>query len=96
MTSTTIILISTMLLIVASLIISLNNYIRFKGLKNKEKAIVSSIVGGESGYIKKGYAYSVDVGDAMVFVAVIEKKPSDSLLNILPQEIQVKVSDSFE
>ncbi|MEM0026788.1 MAG: hypothetical protein QXT53_03175 [Ignisphaera sp.] len=96
MNSTSVVLISTLLLIIASLIISLNNYIRFKESNRKEEAIMASIVGGESSYIKKGYAYSVDVGDAMVFVAVIEKKPSNSILNVLPQEIQVKVKDVFE
>ncbi len=39
--------------------------------------------------IKKGYAYTVDVGDSLVVVAVIEKKDSSGFLDTQEQEISV-------
>lgn len=39
--------------------------------------------------IKKGYAYTVDVGDSLVVVAVIEKRSSGGFLTAHEQEINV-------
>ena len=34
------------------------------------------------GMIKRGYAYSVDLGDSMVFVVVVDKKATRSFLTV--------------
>ncbi len=49
----------------------------------REKASASHVdTETVNGMIRHGYAYSVDLGDSMVFVVVVEKKATRSFLSV--------------
>ncbi|MDK6028286.1 hypothetical protein QPL79_02770 [Ignisphaera sp. 4213-co] len=91
MITSNMLLIATLALLIAALLVSLNNYISFKRSSSGNDVNLLSVL-MKSAHIKKGYAYTVDVGDSIVFVAVVKKRVSNSVTDDLAQEIKVETN----
>jgi len=92
------ILIIVISVLIATIIISTISTIKpFIKKDDRDKAYSYNYVGDISSNIKKGYAYTVDVGDSLVVVAVIEKRNSGGFLMSQEQEINVaSMVDRYE
>jgi len=92
------ILIIVISVLIATVIISTLSTVKpFIKKDNREKADNYNYVYDVSSNIKKGYAYTVDVGDSLVVVAVIEKRNSGGFLMSQEQEINVaSMVDGYE
>jgi hypothetical protein len=53
-------------------------------LKNIENVL------NEDNAIKKGYAYTVDIGDSLLIVAVIDKNSSNEIMTVNEKLLEVK------
>jgi len=92
------ILIIVISVLIATIIISTISTIKpFIKKNDRDKTDSYHYVYNVSSNIKKGYAYTVDVGDSLVVVAVIEKRNSRGFLMSQEQEINVaSMVDGYE
>ncbi|ADM28279.1 hypothetical protein Igag_1477 [Ignisphaera aggregans DSM 17230] len=92
------ILVIVISVLIATLIISTVSTIKpFIKKDDRDKTDSYNYVYNISSNIKKGYAYTVDVGDSLVVVAVIEKRNSSGFLMSQEQEINVaSMVDGYE
>ncbi len=92
------ILIIVISVLIATIIISTISTLRpFIKKDERDKANNYNYLYNISSSIKKGYAYTVDVGDSLVVVAVIEKRNGNGFLTSQEQEINVaSMVDRYE
>ncbi|MCS7111806.1 MAG: hypothetical protein N3E36_07280 [Sulfolobales archaeon] len=50
----------------------------------------SAMISDEASTIKKGYAYTVDMGDALLIVAVIDKNNSNGIMSAYENPLEVR------
>jgi uncharacterized membrane protein len=81
-----------LIFIVTALTASMINYLRYESShRRKEDAHILNFMNILK-YMKKGYAYSVDLGDSIVFIAVMEKNSELTRLRIEPRESVLSIS----
>lgn len=92
---TTVLLLSLTLIISSTMIVLLNIKIRNNIIeKNKD---FDRLANEEAGPVTSGYAYTIDIGDSMVVVVVVEKKnASMSFLNVQSSPLTYKVIERIE
>uniref|UniRef100_A0A7C4FHW9 Uncharacterized protein n=1 Tax=Ignisphaera aggregans TaxID=334771 RepID=A0A7C4FHW9_9CREN len=78
--------------IAMALIASMVNYMRYESSYRRKKEELPFLnITNVFKHVKKGYAYSVDLGDSVVFIAVVEKDSKSLQLNVEPQEATSKI-----